>query len=160
MLRYKYIEIRQKWVPTHPGYRISFLERSKQNILSRIDNNREKLPKDTTALNFLLTKTITKKIKKYFNLPQIAEWRPERHHFCDTCCSWSNSGDKLFLNQKASVTICSWRVCYVTTVHLSKFTYIIYTYYVYYIYIYIYYYIYVIYIKFYIYKLYILYIYI
>ena len=29
----------------------------------------------------------------------VTEWRLERHHFCDACCSWTSSADELFLEQ-------------------------------------------------------------
>ena len=29
----------------------------------------------------------------------VTEWRLERHHFCDACCSWTSSADELFLEK-------------------------------------------------------------
>ena len=33
-----------------------------------------------------------------------------RHLFCHACCSWTSSGDELFLEKNASATIRSWNV--------------------------------------------------
>ena len=45
--------------------------------------------------------------------PEITEWRRERYHSSDPCCSWTSSTNELLLEQHVSATICSWRYIYI-----------------------------------------------
>ena len=74
----------------------------------------EKMSNNSEELIYVLHALFVFSYIYFLKSPQAAEWRLKRYHFCDTCCSWTSSADELFLEQKASATICSWTVRHVT----------------------------------------------